>query len=112
MDGTLRFCLCVHNDEMRSEVYAYGAARSALKALEVHRMEAKVQEAGCWLLKELAEHMASCKARHGDVMGTPWARNESSTDGAYKDRATFSAAIQAALKALEKCAHQADFIRS
>lgn len=38
-----------------------------------------MQEAGCWLLKELAEHMASCK-----------------------DRAIFSAAIQAALKAVEK----------
>lgn len=60
-------------------VAAYGAARVALKALEAHRAEHRVQEAGCWLLKELAEHMATAK-----------------------DRATFSAAIQAALKALEK----------
>ena len=28
----LRFCLCVHNAEMRCEVAAYGAARVALKA--------------------------------------------------------------------------------
>ena len=28
----LRFCLCVHNADMRCEVAAYGAARAALKA--------------------------------------------------------------------------------
>ena len=31
-DLQLRFCLCIHNAEMRCEVAAYGAARVALKA--------------------------------------------------------------------------------
>ena len=56
----------MHNAEMRAEVYAYGAARAALKApagrtcspgsqaLEAHRLESRVQEAGCWLLKDLS----------------------------------------------------------
>lgn len=36
--ATLRFCLCVHNAEMRAEVYAYGAARAALKAPPVRHV--------------------------------------------------------------------------
>jgi hypothetical protein len=60
-------------------VAAHGAVRAVLKAMEQHQADATVQEAGCWVLKELA----GCTANSCDT-------------------ATFSASIQAVLKVLDK----------
>jgi len=73
------FCLCVHNEEMQTDVAAHGAVRAVLKAMEQHQANAGVQEAGSWVLKELA----GCTAKSSDT-------------------ATFSASIQAVLKVLDK----------
>jgi len=67
------------HEELKKQVEAERLELLKVRANLQVECEERVQEAGCWLLKELAEHMATAK-----------------------DRATFSAAIQAALKALEK----------
>merc|ERR1719424_2791850 len=55
------FCMCVHNKEMQAEVYAYDALQATLRSMELHREDARVQEAGCWLVKELGGHMVRSK---------------------------------------------------
>jgi len=67
----------VHNEEMQAHVATHGAVRAALKAMEQHQTDGHVQEAGCWVLKELARVIS---------MST--------------DTATLSASVQVLLKVL------------
>jgi len=71
------FCVAVHNPDAAAEVAAYGTVHSAIRAMQHHRREPRVQEAGCWVLKELAKHIAC-------------------------DDVQLAAALQAVTKALEK----------
>merc|ERR1719359_1073331 len=55
------FCVGVHNSDVQKDIVLKGGVEAAMKAMDLHRIEARVQESACWVLKDLSEHAMCAK---------------------------------------------------